>query len=82
MNNKKVRIAVSVLVAIAIAAFAFVAGFLTQRCASDRALPSYEWGLKTIKEYYYFDEPDSDYTETSLKVIADTYLDRYSEYYT
>ena len=82
MNNKKVRIAVTVLVALAIAAFAFVAGFLTERCASDRALSSYEWGLKTIKEYYYFDEPDSSYTETSLKAIADTYLDRYSEYYT
>lgn len=82
MNDKKVRIAVTVLVALAIAAFAFVAGFLTERCFSDRALSSYEWALRTIKEYYYFDEPDSDYTETSLKVIADTYLDRYSEYYT
>ena len=82
MNNKKIKIAVSVLVALAIAAFAFVAGFLTERCSSDRALSSYEWGLKTIRDYYYFDEPDSSYTETSLKAIADTYLDRYSEYYT
>lgn len=82
MKDKKVKIAVSVLVALAIAAFAFVAGFYTERCSSDRALSSYEWGLKTIKEYYYFDEPDSGYTETSLKAIADTYLDRYSEYYT
>ena len=82
MNNKKAKIAVTVLLAIAIAILAFVAGFLVERCAADRTLASYEWALRTIKEYYYFDEPDTEYTETSLRVIADTYLDRYSEYYT
>ena len=66
----------------AIAVVSFIAGFFAQRCSADRALSSYEWGLKTIKDYYYFDDPDSTYTETSLKAIADTYLDRYSEYYT
>ena len=72
----------SALLAIAIAVLAFVAGFLTERCLADRTLASYEWALKTIREYYYFDEPDEAYTETSLKAIADKYLDRYSEYYT
>ena len=72
----------SVLLAVAIAVLSFVAGYLTQRCASNKTMASYEWALKTIKEYYYFDEPDIGYTQTSLKAIADTYLDRYSEYYT
>ena len=82
MENKKVKITVSVLLAIAIAAFAFVAGFFTERCAADRAVASYEWGLKTIKDNYYFCEPDETFTETSLKTIAEKYLDQYSEYYT
>ena len=49
---------------------------------ADSALSSYEWALKTIKDNYYFGEPDIGYTQTSLKAIAEEYLDRYSEYYT
>ena len=82
MRNKKVKIALSALIAVAIATLSFFAGFLVERCSSDRALSSYRWALQTIRNYYYFDEPDTDYTETSLKAIADTYLDKYSEYYT
>ena len=82
MNNKAIKITVSVLLAIAIAVLSFTAGFLVKKCSADKALASYEWALKTIKDNYYFGEPDIGYTETSLKAIADTYLDRYSEYYT
>ena len=82
MKSKKTRIIITVLIAIAIAAFSFAAGFLVERCSSDRAVSSYEWALKTIRDNYYFDEPDMGYTQTSLKEIAATYLDRYSEYYT
>ena len=82
MNNRKVKIAVTVIVALAIAVLSFFAGFCVEKCYADRTLASYQWALKTIKEYYYFDEPDIGYTETSLKAIAATYLDRYSEYYT
>ena len=80
--KKSAKIAVTILLAIAIATFAFLAGFFIERCSSDRALASYKWALETIRENYYFDEPDLSYTQTSLKAIADTYLDRYSEYYT
>ena len=82
MNNKKVQITVSVLIALAIALLSFVAGFFVERCTSDKAVSSYEWAMRTIKNYYYFDEPDISYTQTSLKEIANVYLDRYSEYYT
>ena len=80
--KKGAKIAVTILLAISIATFAFLAGFFVERCSSDKALASYKWALKTIKENYYFDEPDISYTQTSLKAIADTYLDKYSEYYT
>ena len=82
MNGKKVQITVSLLLAIAIASLSFVAGFFVQRCSYDRATASFEWAMRTIKNYYYFDEPDIGYSQTSLKAIADTYLDDYSEYYT
>ena len=82
MNNKAVKICVTVFIAIAIAVLSFFAGFFVERCSADRTLSSYEWALKTIKEHYYFDEPDINYTQTSLKAIAEIYLDKYSEYYT
>lgn len=80
--NKKAKIAVSVTVAVLVVVLAFFAGFFTSRCTADKTLSSYRWALKTIEENYYFSEPDHKFTETSLKAIADTYLDRYSEYYT
>lgn len=80
--NKKAKIAVSVIGAVLIVITAFFAGFFVSRCTTDRALASYRWALKTIQENYYFCEPDQKFTETSIKAIADTYLDRYSEYYT
>lgn len=70
------------VVAIAIAVLSFFAGFFVQRCSSDKTLSSYEWAMKTIKDNYYFGEPDINYTQTSLKAIAEMYLDKYSEYYT
>ncbi len=76
------NITVSVLLAIAIAALSFVAGFLTERFSADRSVSSYEWGINTIRDYYYFGQPDEEYAQTSLSAIADKYLDRYSEYYT
>lgn len=82
MNNKKAKIAVSVLLAVFIFALAFVAGFFTERCTADRTLASYEWALRTIKDNYYFGEPDGTYSDTALSAIADKYLDVYSEYYT
>ena len=82
MENKTTRIVVSVIIAVCIATVSFLTGFFAQKCSESRAVSSYDWAMKTIKKYYYFDEPDMDYTETSLKAIADTYLDRYSEYYT
>ena len=82
LNSKKVKIAVSVLVALAIAVLSFTAGFFIERYSADKALASYKWALKTIRENYYFGEPDIGYTQTSLRAIADEYLDDYSEYYT
>lgn len=82
MVKKILKISITVLVATAVAAFSFVAGFAVERCSATKEVSSYEWALKTIKDYYYFGEPDIGYTETSLKAIADIYLDRYSEYYT
>ena len=82
MKSKGLKITLSVLVALIIAALSFTAGFFVKKCSADKTLASYEWALKTIRENYYFDEPDIGYTQTSLKAIADTYLDRYSEYYT
>lgn len=82
MENKKLRIFLAVIIAIAIAALSFSAGFLIERCSTDKTIASYEWALKTIKDNYYFGDPDDGYTETSLSAIAEKYLDRYSEYYT
>ncbi|MDE7439278.1 MAG: PDZ domain-containing protein [Clostridia bacterium] len=82
MSNKKVKIAVTVLVALVIALVSFGMGFLVERCSSNRTVASYEWAIKTIKDNYYFCDPDETFTETSLSAIAEKYLDRYSEYYT
>lgn len=82
MNDKKIKIAVSAIIAFAIAMLSFAAGFLTERCSSSRAVSSYEWALKTIKDNYYFGEPDASFTDTALGAISDKYLDPYSEYYT
>ncbi len=72
----------SAIIAFAIALLSFAAGFLTERCSAGREVSSYEWALKTIKDNYYFGEPDASFTDTALGSIADKYLDRYSEYYT
>lgn len=82
MENKKLRIFVSTLVAAGIALLSFSAGFLVNKCSADGASASYRWALETIKSNYYFCDPDESFTETSLKAIAEKYLDRYSEYYT
>lgn len=82
MDNKKLRIAVTVIIAVCIAVLSFAAGFFTGKCSSGIAVSSYEWAMKTIKDNYYFGDPDATYTETSLSAIADKYLDIYSEYYT
>lgn len=82
MENKKLRIFVTVIVAVAIAVLSFSAGFLIERCSADKTISSYKWALETIKDNYYFGDPDDSFTETSLRAIADKYLDRYSEYYT
>lgn len=80
--NKKAKIALSVVGALALVLLSFFSGFFISRCSTDKTLSSYRWALKTIEDNYYFAEPDHKFTETSLKAIADTYLDRYSEYYT
>lgn len=82
LGKRVLTISISVLVAIAIAAFSFVAGFAVERYSKVKAVSSYEWALKTINDYYYFGAPNAGYTETSLKAIAETYLDKYSAYYT
>ncbi len=80
--SKRVKITLTVIIAFIIALVSFGAGFLTQKCTTDRTVASYEWALKTIKDNYYFCDPDVSFTETSLKKIAEEYLDIYSEYYT
>lgn len=80
--NKQAKIAVSVVSAVLAVILSFTAGFFVSRCSFDKTVSSYRWAIETIEENYYFCEPDQTFTETSLKAIADTYLDRYSEYYT
>lgn len=80
--NKQAKIAVSVVSTVLAVILSFTAGFFVSRCSFDKTVSSYRWAIETIEENYYFCEPDQTFTETSLKAIAYTYLDRYSEYYT
>ncbi|MDE7163363.1 MAG: hypothetical protein K2O44_04715 [Clostridia bacterium] len=81
-NNKALKIFLTVTVALVIAAAAFAAGFITSRFTRGRQASSYEWLINTIKENYYEDVPIDDISESTLKGIADKYLDIYSAYYT
>lgn len=80
---KKVIISVcAVAAAFVIAALAFTAGFFMNRCAQKKEISSYRWAIETINKNYYFGGADASFTDVSLSAIAETCLDRYSEYYT
>lgn len=82
MRNKAVKGIIVAVAAVCIAALSFTVGFFTNRCAQSREISSYRWALETINKNYYFGGVEGGFTQTSLNAIADTYLDRYSEYYT
>ena len=82
MQNKNIRITVTVLLALIISAFSFTAGFFIHKCTQGRALASIQWGIETINKNYYFGEVDGGFSGAALSSIADKYLDRYSQYYT
>jgi carboxyl-terminal processing protease len=83
MEKKKVvkRILCIVLALVVIAA-AFCGGYFTHYATQNSAISSYEWALKIIQQNYYVDVDESQISDYSLKYIAETYLDKYSDYYT
>ena len=70
------------LCAILVGALSFTAGYYVHKYSLNNSLASYEWFMKTVKKYYYYEVDESAYGEYGLKTIADKYLDRYSDYYT
>lgn len=75
MKSKKTKTIISVITAFVAACGVFFAGFFVGRI-KDPDLAALEFILKTYKNHYY--EVDDDCVE----IMAQSILDRYSEYYT
>lgn len=81
-ENKRLKTVIYVITAIAVVALSFTWGFMTSRCSRKKETASFEWAVKTIREYYYEDVPAEVILSGSLKSFAQNYLDPYSAYYT
>lgn len=81
MKSRTLKTVLAVLIALIVAAAGFVAGFFTHKYTRSGAVQSYEWFVQTVGDNYYFGNSDG-FDNLNLKQLAETYLDRYSAYYT
>ena len=82
MQKKTVNKIICVIVALVLAALAFTAGYFTRKLTRPQSASSFEWALETIEKNYYFGGVEDTFGQTSVSALVDTYLDRYSQYYT
>lgn len=81
LSGKAVTAIISLSTAVVVFAAAFTAGFFTHKLTRSADLTSYEWALDIINKNYYYGVGDG-VTGPALDALAETYLDKYSEYYT
>lgn len=82
MKNKILKPLIAVIAVLAVAAAAFVSGYFTHKLTRRTTVDSYDWALGIIDKNYYYGNTDDTYSSASVSAIVQTYLDRYSAYYT
>ena len=80
-ETKKKNTVIYIVFAVVIFLIAFFAGFMTSRFVKSKETRSFEWVLKTIRQYYYEDVSDDALLNSSLDGLVSN-LDIYSAYYT
>ncbi len=84
MNLTVKRILIAIL-AIMLASVIFILGYFTHSWVQPTAASSLEWAINLIKDYYYEDvskELSGNSGDYAINYIVNTYLDKYSRYYT